>query len=111
MIATHQIVQHLLEDEDTDFDFKEMLTPVPAAAIERWAFTDYELHHPYSCRARDEFYTTVEGCEFGVSADNDGGGHPTFLSSGVPFVADDVMLEFDGTVEFFPVTALVYLVA
>lgn len=65
MTAAYQIVRRLLEDEEGDDILKDVM-PSMAAAIERWVFTDYELHRPQACLRDDDFYVGVEGCELEV---------------------------------------------
>jgi hypothetical protein len=58
-----------MEAEEEDFgdeDWKDVTPDVAANSVERWAFTDYELHHPKRCSSDNEFYVDVEGCDLEV---------------------------------------------
>lgn len=46
------------ESEEEDFgdeDWKDVTPSVPASAIERWCFTDFEMKKPTMCNSTDEF--------------------------------------------------------
>jgi hypothetical protein len=61
----HQIVRHLLEDEEDDSGWKDVTPEVEADHIERWCFTKHDLTRPQYCRSTDEFLADG-GCEMEV---------------------------------------------
>ncbi len=72
MIAAHQIVQHLLEDEEAEEgSWKEVTPSIAAAGIERWCFTDMELKTPGECAGTDEFLADGD-TEMAVIVQRDG---------------------------------------
>lgn len=62
----------LESEEDDDVNWKDLQPGINAAAIERWAFTDWELMHPGECNSADDFFVSVEGCELAVVVSRNG---------------------------------------
>lgn len=55
MIDRNSRIGEAEEEDFGDDDWKDVTPQVPAASIERWCFTDFEMKKPTMCNGTDEF--------------------------------------------------------